>query len=98
MSYNNLKIDDADQIRIITIERPQQLNALNKGTIGELEQALIDTASDHSVRVLIITGSGTKAFVAGADIKEFAGFSVEEGKGLSAEGHRKLFDRVEQLE
>src|SRR5690606_18507096 len=76
---------------------PQQLNALNTETIGELEKALIDSEADRNVRVLIITGSGTKAFVAGADIKEFAGFSVEEGKRLSAEGHRKLFDRVEKM-
>ena len=53
--------------------------------------------SDPNVRVLIITGSGEKAFVAGADIKEFASFSVEEGQKLSADGHRILFDRVENM-
>lgn len=104
MSYANLLITDADgtapnggQVRTITINRPDQLNALNRATIAELDQALEDAGSDRSVRVLIITGSGPKSFVAGADIKEFAHFSIEEGKALSADGQRKLFDHVERL-
>ncbi len=98
MAFNNLLIDDADSIRIITISRPQQLNALNRESIGELDEAFNDARAERKVRVVILTGSGQKAFVAGADIKEFANFSVEEGKALSAEGHRKLFDHVEQFE
>lgn len=98
MSYANILIQDAEGIRTITIDRPQQLNALNRATIDELDHALNDADDDGSVRVLIITGSGQKAFVAGADIKEFAGFTVDEGKALSADGHRKLFDHVEQME
>lgn len=97
MSYQNLLVADADNIRVITINRPDQLNALNRATIDELDQALTEAEADKNVRVLIITGSGAKAFVAGADIKEFAHFSVEEGKTLSAEGHNKLFDHVERL-
>jgi enoyl-CoA hydratase len=98
MSYSNLLIADANGIRTITINRPDQLNALNRATIAELDQALNEAEADKNVRVLIITGSGPKAFVAGADIKEFAHFSVEEGKMLSAEGHKQLFDHVERLE
>ena len=98
MSFTNLLIADADGIRTITINRPDQLNALNSATIGELDQALNQAQADKAVRVLIITGSGLKAFVAGADIKEFAHFSVEEGKMLSAEGHKLLFDHVEHFE
>ncbi|MBK9421720.1 MAG: enoyl-CoA hydratase/isomerase family protein [Flavobacteriales bacterium] len=98
MSFSNLLIADADGIRTITINRPDQLNALNSATIGELDQALNHAQADKAVRVLIITGSGPKAFVAGADIKEFAHFSVEEGKMLSAEGHKQLFDHVEHFE
>ena len=94
MSYSNLLIEDADGIRTITINRPQQLNALNRETIAELDRALTDAEKDRSVRVLLITGNGPKAFVAGADIKEFADFSVEEGKLLSAEGHKILGDHV----
>lgn len=97
MSYANLLVADADGVRTITINRPDQLNALNRATIDELDRALNEADADRSVRVLIITGSGTKAFVAGADIKEFAHFSVEEGKALSADGHKKLFDHVERM-
>ncbi|MBK6894615.1 MAG: enoyl-CoA hydratase/isomerase family protein [Flavobacteriales bacterium] len=98
MSFSNLLIADAEGIRTITINRPEQLNALNRATISELDQALDQAQADKAVRVLIITGSGPKAFVAGADIKEFAHFSVEEGKMLSAEGHKLLFDHVEHFE
>lgn len=97
MPYTNLLVSDADGIRTITINRPDQLNALNRATIDELDSALNEAEADKNVRVLIITGSGQKAFVAGADIKEFAHFSVEEGRALSADGHRKLFDHVERL-
>lgn len=97
MSYQNLLIADADNLRVITINRPDQLNALNRATIDELDKALTEAEADKNVRVLIITGSGIKAFVAGADIKEFAHFSVEEGKALSADGHQKLFSHVERL-
>lgn len=97
MSYNNLLIADADGVRTITINRPDQLNALNRDTIAELDRALNEADSDKTVRVLIITGSGPKAFVAGADIKEFAHFAVEEGKALSADGQKKLFDHVENM-
>ena len=97
MAFNNLLLADADGIRTITINRPDQLNALNRATIAELDQALNEAEADKSVRVLIITGSGPKAFVAGADIKEFAHFSIEEGKGLSADGQKKLFDHVENM-
>lgn len=97
MSYMNLLVSGAEGIRTITINRPDQLNALNRATIDELDRALNEADADKGVRVLIITGSGPKAFVAGADIKEFAHFSVGEGQALSAEGHRKLFDHVERL-
>jgi enoyl-CoA hydratase len=97
MSYTSLLLTDTDGLRTITINRPDQLNALNRATIDELDRALNEAEADHSVRVVIITGSGPKAFVAGADIKEFAHFSVEEGRALSADGHTKLFDHVERL-
>jgi enoyl-CoA hydratase len=98
MAYNNLLIADEDGIRTITINRPDKLNALNRETIDELDRALNDAAGDRNIRVLIITGSGPKAFVAGADIKEFAHFDVTQGRALSADGHKKLFDHVEHFE
>ena len=97
MSYQNLLVANEGAVRILTINRPDQLNALNRATIDELDRALNEAEADRSVRVVIITGSGPKAFVAGADIKEFAHFSVEEGRALSADGHAKLFDHVERL-
>jgi enoyl-CoA hydratase len=94
---SNLKVDNDGMVAIVTIERPQQLNALNKDTISELSHVLDQIESDSNVRVVIITGSGEKAFVAGADIKEFAHFSPQEGQQLSAEGHKQLFDKLEKL-
>ncbi|MFZ9846665.1 MAG: enoyl-CoA hydratase/isomerase family protein [Flavobacteriales bacterium] len=94
MSYTNIISQIADGISTITINRPQQLNVLNKQTIEELNSALNELENNASVRVVIITGAGEKAFVAGADIKEFAQFSTEQGKQLSAKGHELLFDKV----
>lgn len=94
---NNLIVEQEGHITTITINRPSQLNALNSETISELNQALKAADEDANVGVIILTGSGEKAFVAGADIKEFAHFSVEDGKKLSADGHEKLFSFVEQL-
>lgn len=97
MSYNNLLTRTENGIQYITINRPDKLNALNKLTIEELSDAFKNADYDSSVRVIIITGSGEKAFVAGADISEFASFSVEEGKKLSKVGHDILFNLVENL-
>jgi len=97
MSESNIIIQNNDSVRTITINRPKQLNALNSQTISELSDALKSADEDNSVKVILLTGSGEKAFVAGADIKEFASFSVEEGKKLSKEGHDKLFDLAQNL-
>lgn len=97
MTYNNLLTEQKGHILLITINRPSQLNALNKQTIEELNHVLNAANHDKNTGVVILTGSGEKAFVAGADIKEFAEFSTELGKDLSATGHRILFDFVEQM-
>ncbi|MDC9723656.1 MAG: enoyl-CoA hydratase-related protein [Urechidicola sp.] len=97
MSFENIKLNQVDKILTITINRPQQLNALNMATIQELHQAFSEADLDKNVRAIIITGSGTKAFVAGADIKEFAHFDENEGRILSEKGHDILFDFVENL-
>lgn len=94
---NNILSEKNGHILTITINRPSQLNALNKETISELNQALSAANDDREVGVVILTGSGEKAFVAGADIKEFADFSVEKGKELSAKGHELLFNFVENM-
>ena len=96
--YNNLIVETQNQVTTITINRPNQLNALNKETIGELHNALNSANEDSGVGVIILTGSGEKAFVAGADIKEFADFSISEGGKLAANGQEVLFTFLENLE
>ncbi len=95
MALENIVTEIKNDVLIITINRPDKLNALNKQTIEELHETLVDAENDRSIRALIITGSGLKAFVAGADIAEFANYSVEEGKQLSANGHFKIFNFIE---
>lgn len=97
MNYENILVANEGAIQTITINRPSKLNALNKNTIEELSQALQEAESDRSVRVIILTGSGEKAFVAGADISEFAHFSVDEGKALSQKGHDALFNMIDLM-
>ena len=69
MDYQNILIKKNESFQIITINRPKQLNALNKQTINELNTAILNAEKDASVRVIVITGAGEKAFIAGADIK-----------------------------
>ncbi|WP_412987613.1 enoyl-CoA hydratase/isomerase family protein [Pontimicrobium sp. IMCC45349] len=97
MSYNNLLSNTESGITTITINRPSKLNALNQETIKELHEALKAANEDASAKVIVLTGSGEKAFVAGADISEFANFNVEQGEALAADGQRLLFDFVESL-
>ena len=82
-------------VLIITINRPDKLNALNKQTIEELHEILVDSENLDEIRSIIITGAGQKAFVAGADIAEFANYSIEQGKQLSSIGHFKIFNFIE---
>lgn len=97
MNYNNIISKSNDGITTITINRPKKLNALNRETIQELNEALDVADKSSQTKVIIITGSGEKAFVAGADISEFADFSVEEGGKLAAKGQELLFDFIENL-
>ena len=83
MNYENILVELENSIQVITVNRPSKLNALNKATIEELSHAFVASDKETSVRVVIVTGAGEKAFVAGADISEFSDFSVEEGMGLS---------------
>jgi enoyl-CoA hydratase len=97
MSYHNIlsKLDNG--ICTITINRPSKLNALNTETIQELHDAFKEANDAATCKVIIVTGSGEKAFVAGADISEFADFSVAEGEKLAARGQAMLFDFVANL-
>ena len=86
MSYENLLYEKKDGIAYITFNCPKVLNALNRKTVEELQQVLLDAKDDASTRVLILTGSGEKAFVAGADIKELAQQTPVNGKEFSLFG------------
>tara|TARA_B100000809_G_scaffold266826_1_gene331963 strand:- start:8634 stop:9416 length:783 start_codon:yes stop_codon:yes gene_type:complete len=97
MNYNNIIVETEENITVLTINRPNQLNALNAETISELGSAFKILESDKNVKAIIITGSGTKAFVAGADIKEFYQFDEAQGKELALKGHQSLFDLVSNL-
>lgn len=97
MNYENILVTQENGIATITINRPKKLNALNRDTIHELHDAFKALDADANAKVIILTGSGDKAFVAGADISEFAHFSVKDGGKLAAKGQELLFDFVENL-
>ena len=97
MSFNNILLEIDNKIAFITIDRPKKLNALNKETIAELHDAFAEVDSDKNIRAIILTGSGEKAFVAGADISEFADFDVSQGAKLAKQGQEILFDFIENL-
>jgi len=97
-NYQNILVKIETHLGFITINRPKQLNALNKATIQELHEAFDDLNKNEKVRVIIVTGQGEKAFVAGADIKEFMDFDAAQGRALAAQGQALLFDFVAHLE
>jgi enoyl-CoA hydratase len=86
MGFENLIYEKRDGIAFITFNRPKVLNALNRKTVEELRNVLVDARDDVSVRVLILTGSGEKSFVAGADIGELAQRTAVDGKNFSLFG------------
>ena len=92
--YKNIIISQTDGIQIITINRPEQLNALNKVTIEELSNAIGEAEENISIGVIILTGAGEKSFVAGADIKEFADFNISQGGALAETGQTLLFNKI----
>ena len=97
MNFENILIELKENLAVITINRPAKLNALNKNTIEELHDAFKALDLDASVKAIIITGSGEKAFVAGADISEFSNYTIEEGTELARKGQVLLFDFVQNL-
>ncbi len=96
MTFDNLLYQTDQGITTITVNRPDKLNALNYDTVMELNEAINDAQQDRNCQVIVITGSGTKAFVAGADIKEFSQYSVTEARALAQRGHTQLCDLIEQ--
>jgi enoyl-CoA hydratase len=96
MSYENVLYEKKDAIAYITFNRPKVLNALNRKTVEELQQVLLDAKDDAFVRVLILTGAGEKAFVAGADINELAQQTPVNGKEFSLFG-QSVFHLLETI-
>ena len=95
MEYKNLLVEDRDAVRILTLNRAQELNSLNSELLSELDMAVADAAADQEVKVLIITGAG-KAFAAGADIGQMAAMNAAEGKDFGTFGS-EVFRRIEIL-
>jgi enoyl-CoA hydratase len=96
MPFQNLLVSDRGAVRVITLNRPDKLNALNRLTLAELHGAFESAADDAAVRVVVLTGAGAKAFVAGADIAEMADLSPVQARDFSRFG-QKLMVRIEQL-
>ncbi len=90
MSYNNIKYEVDDRIAVVTVNRPEVLNAMNAETNAELKAAAIAVSKDESVAGMIVTGEGDKAFMAGADINELAKASILEGRETSISGQDTL--------
>jgi enoyl-CoA hydratase len=93
--FQNLLIDTNNRIQYIIINRESKLNALNKATLAELHTAIFDAFNSDNVGGIIITGAGQKAFVAGADISEFASFDSVKGEELARNGHKQVFNQIE---
>ncbi|WP_305804993.1 enoyl-CoA hydratase-related protein [Stenotrophomonas sp. YIM B06876] len=96
MSDAPVSLRTADAIRTITVQRPEKLNALNRQTLQALDAAFADAAADDAVRVVVLTGAGGKAFVAGADIAEMTTLSPVQGRDFSLLG-QQLMRRIERL-
>jgi enoyl-CoA hydratase len=96
MAFENLTLDRDGAVAVLTINRPQVLNALNTQTMDELRRAVLEVKHDDAVRVLIVTGAGEKSFVAGADINELAVQTPTQGKEHALRGQH-VFDVIENL-
>ena len=96
MSFDNLLFERDGAVAVLTINRPQVLNALNTPTIDELRRAVLEATHDAALRVVIITGAGEKAFVAGADINELAALRPAQGKEHALRGQH-VFDLIENM-
>ncbi len=96
MNLENIEYNIENRIALITISRPEKLNALNKRTIEELFEVILKVENDSAVKCVILTGKGEKAFVAGADISEINKLTYEDALSFSKFG-QKVFDKIEDL-
>ena len=96
MSYRNIAVETRERVAILTVQRPEKRNALDMATLGEIEQAFLAWRDDPEVGGVIVTGSGEKAFVAGADIEELAAQTPISGRALARRGQH-VFDVIERF-
>ena len=96
MAYRNLELGNRGAVRTIVVNRPDKLNALDRATLNELTLAFAQAAQDDAVRVVVLTGAGEKAFVAGADIAEMNGYTPVQAQAFSRTGQR-LMSSIERL-
>jgi len=96
MSLSQIILEKKEEIAWLTLNRPQQLNAIGRRALEELDLALTELEKDDQMQVLVITGAGQKAFAAGADIQEMADMGLEEAKVFSQRG-QKVFRHLEEL-
>src|SRR6266700_5053479 len=97
MAFDNLLLERDAAIAVITVNRPKVLNALNSQTVDELRRAILELKQDDTVRVVILTGAGEKAFVAGADINELAVVQTPTSGREHALAGQHVFDVVENM-
>jgi len=95
MNLTTLLFEIENNIAVITINRPDKLNAINAAVMHDIEQAMDEVYNNNDIKSAIIIGSGAKSFVAGADISEFVGLSVDEGKALAKKG-QDIFFKIER--
>ena len=96
MEFANLRLELRPPLAIVTLDRPKVLNALNAATFADLEAAFSALADDQAIRVILLAGSGGRAFAAGADIGELAATTAEDGRAFSLRG-QQIFRRIETL-
>ena len=95
MNYKTILIENKEKIAFITINRLEKLNSLNRVVISELHEAITQAENNKSIRCIVLSGAGEKAFVAGADVKEFREFNKNQGEDLARKGQELLFDLLE---
>ncbi|MFV0531671.1 MAG: enoyl-CoA hydratase-related protein [Flavobacteriales bacterium] len=97
MNLETILVEKKDQNAIVAINRPKALNALNAQVFSDLSKTLKELKKDTTIRSIILTGSGDKSFVAGADIKEFADFNAKQGAKLAGKNQKKVFNTIEKF-
>lgn len=97
MEYHNLLLEQHDKIAWVSLHRPKKLNALNKALLEEIHHLFSALKDDDKIRVIVLTGSGERAFVAGADIAEFADFNSKQGQALAEKGQQEVFDFIANM-